>query len=64
MKLEGPLGNVPKKMLLDIFRTVSPFSRVQFIMILPTSLSIIHIDCKIDHYLFTLYMLEQEQHPL
>jgi hypothetical protein len=39
MKLGGSLGNVPQKMKnlllkLDIFQTVSPFSRVQFILIL------------------------------
>jgi hypothetical protein len=38
MKLGGPKGNVPQKLKkklvikLDIFRTVSPFSRVQFIL--------------------------------
>jgi hypothetical protein len=34
MKLGGSLGNDPQKMKkLDIFRTVSPFSRVQFILL-------------------------------
>jgi hypothetical protein len=37
MKLRGSLGNVPQKrknllLELDIYRTVSPFSRVQFLL--------------------------------
>jgi hypothetical protein len=35
MKLGGSLGNVPQKiknLKLDIFRAVSPFSKVQFIL--------------------------------
>jgi hypothetical protein len=46
MKLGGSLGNVPqklKKKKLDIFRTVSPFSRVKFILIIQFAITNIHL---------------------